>query len=74
MEAQPTVRNPSAAAALRPVATTRSWKDSEGWETASFFTSALATPSRRASRGASRSGVKPLSREWTGSVTGSHSR
>ena len=40
----------------------------------SFFTQARATPKRRASAGASTSGVKPLSSDSTGSPSnGSHS-
>jgi hypothetical protein len=74
VEAQPMVSRPSAAAALTAVATTRSLKERVGCETASFFTQARATPSRAARRGASTSGVKPASRAWMGSVTGSHSR
>src|SRR5690242_21208321 len=43
--------------------------------TVSFLTQARATPNRRARRGASMSGVQPVSGEWIGSPSsGSHSR
>jgi hypothetical protein len=75
VDAQPTVSRPSPIAALSATATTRSLNDCVGCETASFFTSARRTPSARASAGASMSGVKPVSRETTGSPRiGSHSR
>jgi hypothetical protein len=75
VEAQPTVSRPRPSAALSALATTRSLKLSEGCETASFLTHTRATPSRAASAGASRSGVKPLSSETAGSPSkGSHSR
>src|SRR2546425_4692347 len=67
VEAQPTVSSPNAAAALTPTATTRSLNDSDGWLTVSFFTQARATPRRRASAGASTSGVNPVSSDSTGS-------
>ena len=63
MDAHPTVSSPKAAAALSAAATTRSLKESEGCETVSFFTQARATPRRRASLGASKSGVNPVSSE-----------
>jgi len=75
VDAHPIVSSPNAAAALMAVATTRSLKDNDGWDTASFFTQARATPSRAAIRGASTSGVPPVSSESTGSPSnGSHSR
>ena len=75
VDAQPTVSRPRPSAALSALATTRSLKLSEGWLTASFLTHTRATPSRRANAGASSSGVKPVSRETTGSPSkGSHSR
>src|SRR5689334_7790481 len=74
VEAQPLVSRPSAAAALVAAATTRSLNDNDGCDTVSFFTHARATPSRRASAGASMSGVNPLSSDQTGSPSnGSHS-
>ena len=63
VEAQPTVSRPNASAALIAVETTRSLNESDGCDTASFFTHTRATPSRSASRGASISGVKPVSSE-----------
>ncbi len=75
VEAQPIVSSPNAAAALIAVATTRSLNDKDGCETASFLTQTRATPSRAASRGASTSGVPPVSSDRTGSPSnGSHSR
>ena len=75
VEAQPTVSRPRARAALIAAATTRSLNESEGWQTLSFLIQRRATPSRRASSGASTSGVNPLSSERTGSPSnGSHSR
>src|SRR5512133_3433303 len=74
VDAQPTVSRPKAFAALRATATTRSLKERVGCETASFFTHALRTPSATARAGDSKSGVKPVSRETTGSPRiGSHS-
>ena len=74
VEAQPTVSRSKATAALSATATTRSLKERVGCETASFFTSARRTPSARASAGASRSGVKPVSSETDGRPRiGSHS-
>src|SRR2546425_9617465 len=55
VDAQPMVSSPKAAAALMAAATTRSLKESDGWDTVSFFTHTRATPKRRASAGASRS-------------------
>src|SRR3989454_10568422 len=75
VDAQPMVSSPNAAAALIAAATTRSLNESEGWQTVSFLTQALATPRRRASAGAATRGVNPLSSDWTGSPwNGSHSR
>ena len=45
VDAQPTVSSPNASAALIAVDTTRSLNDSEGCDTASFFTHTRATPS-----------------------------
>ncbi len=74
VDAQPMVSRPKAAAALIAAATTRSLKDSEGWDTVSFFTHTRATPKRRASAGASSSGVNPVSSDQMGSPSnGSHS-
>ena len=68
------VSRPNAAAALMAAATTRSLKDKDGWDTVSFFTHTRATPNRRASAGASTSGVHPVSSDHTGSPSkGSHS-
>ena len=67
VDAQPTVSNPNASAALIAVDTTRSLNDSDGCDTASFFTQTRATPSLSASRGASISGENPVSSEATGS-------
>src|SRR6185503_8820913 len=61
VDAQPMVSSPNAAAALIAVATTRSLKESDGWDTASFFTQARATPRRAARRGAATRGVPPVS-------------
>lgn len=61
--AQPITLRPSAWAALIAVVTTRSLNDSDGCATASFFTHRRATPRCAASRGASMSGVKPVSFE-----------
>src|SRR5690242_13657392 len=75
VDAQPIVVRPSACAALIAVATTRSLNDRLGCDTLSFFTQAVATPRRLARRGASTRGVKPVSRDNTGSPSnGSHSR
>src|ERR1035437_502268 len=74
VEAHPIVVSPNACAALIAVVTTRSLNESVGCATESFFTHARATPSLSASRGTSMSGVKPVSRECTGSpLNGSHS-
>src|SRR5579859_2550275 len=59
VEEQPTVSNPKRRAAARAVATTRSLNDSEGKQTASFFTYISRTPSRFASLRAATSGVPP---------------
>src|SRR5215203_6552904 len=75
VDAHPTVSSPNASAALMAVETTRSLNDSEGCDTASFFTHTRATPSLSASRGASISGEKPVSSDATGSPSnGNHSR
>src|SRR5256885_12132377 len=58
VDAQPMVSSPKAAAALIAAATTRSLKESDGWDTVSFFTHTRATPKRRASAGASTRGVR----------------
>src|SRR5260370_39307313 len=67
VDAQPTVRIPSATAALSAVATTRSLNEREGCETASFFTQSRLTLKVLASRGDSNNGVNPVSRETRGS-------
>src|SRR6266436_2368333 len=72
VDAQPIVSSPKAAAALIAVATTRSLKDSDGCETASFLTQTWATPSRAASRGASTSGAPRSRHAWA--VHGLHRR
>ena len=75
VDAQPIVVRPRACAALIAVATTRSLNDRLGCDTLSFLIHARATPSRAAKRGASTSGVKPVSSESTGSPSnGNHSR
>src|SRR2546430_6355353 len=66
VDAQPIVSSPKAAAALIAAATTRSLKESDGWDTVSFFTHTRATPKRRASAGASTRGVNPVSSDHTG--------
>src|SRR2546427_8494822 len=45
VDAQPMVSSPKAAAALIAAATTRSLKESDGWDTVSFFTHTRATRS-----------------------------
>ena len=66
VEAQAMVSSPSATAALMALATTRSLKESVGWETLSFLSHTRATPSSRASAGDSTSGVRPVSSENRG--------
>src|SRR5579863_8574026 len=59
VEEQPTVSNPKRRAEARAVATTRSLNESEGKQTASFFTKISRTPRRFASFRAATSGVPP---------------
>src|SRR2546429_9924386 len=65
VDAQPIVSSPNAAAALIAAATPRSLKESDGGDTVSFFTHTRAPPKRRASAGASTSGVHPVSSDHT---------
>jgi hypothetical protein len=75
VDAQATVSRPSATAALIAVATTRSLKESDGCDTASFLIHNRPTPIARAKLGASNSGVNPVSSDRAGSPSnGSHSR
>src|SRR5437667_5679080 len=75
VDAQPIVSSPNAAAALIAVATTRSLKDSDGCETASFLTQTSATPSSAAGPGASPAGCPQESTETPAPPsTGSHRR
>src|SRR5437879_12455008 len=61
VELQPTVWKPNRRAATSAVATTRSLKESEGKQTASFLIKRFFTPQRAASLVEATSGVPPTS-------------